>query len=406
MTDYRQIADLLKQVHLRDVIEAWKLPVSLFCVPAARRIHRNLWIVSEDPWEARDNGYRFFRYVRDAHPEQDIVYAIRRDSFDYEKAAALGKTVDYGSLKHWILYLASSVQISTQKSGDPNAPVFYFLQVYGFLKNRRLFLQHGVIKDDMDWLHYPSAKISRFICGAYPEFRFIKERFGYPEGAVCYTGLCRFDTLHDFETDRHQILIMPTWRNWLVTRKDRLPLFEKTDRIPETAYFKAWREFLESDRLREIAEKYQVKFLFYPHRNMQRYLACFPNDLKHVTICAREQYDVQDLLKRSALLITDYSSVFFDMAYMKKPVIFYQFDYETFRKGQYPEGYFDYADNPFGKQCRTKEEVFSELERNIRNEFAVNHLFLNAHLRYFPLYDRDNTLRIYEIAEALAKEKR
>lgn len=44
------------------------------------------------------------------------------------------------------------------------------------------------------------------------------------------------------------------------------------------------------------------------------------------------KYDVQQLLKESLLLITDYSSVFFDMMYMNKPVIFYQFDENQYRK--------------------------------------------------------------------------
>ena len=34
------------------------------------------------------------------------------------------------------------------------------------------------------------------------------------------------------------------------------------------------------------------------------------------------EYDVQDLLMRCSLLITDYSSVFFDAGYMEKPVIY------------------------------------------------------------------------------------
>ena len=41
-------------------------------------------------------------------------------------------------------------------------------------------------------------------------------------------------------------------------------------------------------------------------------------------------------------MITDYSSVFFDFSYMRKPVIFYQFDEKKFRKAQYAEGYFSY----------------------------------------------------------------
>ena len=59
-------------------------------------------------------------------------------------------------------------------------------------------------------------------------------------------------------------------------------------------------------------------------------------------IIADMKYDVQQLLKESLLLITDYSSVFFDMMYMNKPVNFYQFDEKQYRKSHYKEGYLNY----------------------------------------------------------------
>ncbi|MCR4591256.1 MAG: hypothetical protein K5668_10615 [Lachnospiraceae bacterium] len=177
----RKLFDLLKYVRLRDLLRAWKLPVAALAALLYRRTHRNLWVVSEDENEARDNGFWFFRFVKEKHPEQECIYAIRRNSPDFEKVAALGDTVEYGSLRHWILYLSSSVQIS------------------------------------------------RFLCGAYPEYEYIRKHFGYPEGHVRYTGLCRFDGLHHFETDPSLILIMPTWRNWLVIRKDKLRRIEQTE---------------------------------------------------------------------------------------------------------------------------------------------------------------------------------
>lgn len=395
--------DLLRFVRLRDVLDGWKLPVAAVAAPFYRRKHPDLWIVSEDAMEARDNGLWFFRYVREKHPDQPCVYAIRRTSPDFHRVAALGDTVEYGSLQHWVLYLASRVQISSQKSGDPNAPIFYFLQVYGLLKNRRLFLQHGVTVSDPAWLHYGEARISRFLCGARPEYEFVRDRFGYPEGHVRYTGFCRFDGLHRPDTDPKLILIMPTWRNWLAIRQDKLRDLEGVSDVSEASYFAHWRAFLTDDALRETAERYGVRFLFYPHRNMQTYLSLFPRDLPHVEICSREDYDVQDLLRRAALLITDYSSVFFDMVYMQKPVIFYPFDYETFRKGQYREGYFDYARNPFGPSCRKQGEVFAWLKEILEGGLAPSAEYLAAHAAYFPLYDEDNCRRAYEVARELSE---
>ena len=101
------------------------------------------------------------------------------------------------------------------------------------------------------------------------------------------------------------------------------------------------------------------------------------------------------------MMITDYSSVFFDMLYMKKPVVFYQFDYERFRNYQYGEGYFNYKDNPFGKSCETKELVFNEIEKYIRLNFNVTKEYLNSHKEYFKLYDVENCKRVYETVKKL-----
>ena len=106
----------LRRVKFNDLVQIWKLPVSLMFVPFYRMRYKNLWIVCEDKNEARDNGYWFFKYVRKTHPNQECVYAIAKSSPDYSKVQCLGNTVEFGSLRHWILYLTSVKKISSQKS--------------------------------------------------------------------------------------------------------------------------------------------------------------------------------------------------------------------------------------------------------------------------------------------------
>ena len=93
-----------------------------------------MWLVCEEYNEARDNGYWLYKYIRKAHPEQDVVYAINKESVDYEKIKNLGEVIQYGSIKHWAYYLAASINISSQKGGKPNAAVCYLLEVYGSFK--------------------------------------------------------------------------------------------------------------------------------------------------------------------------------------------------------------------------------------------------------------------------------
>ena len=396
----------LKRVKPGDYLQLWKLLPSLAAAPFFRLRHRDLWIVCEDPNEARDNGYWFFKYMREEHPEQECLYAIRPTSPDFDKVASLGPTVAFGTLRHWIIYFASSVKISSQKAGNPNAAIFHLLEVYGFIKNKRIFLQHGITKDDSAWLYYGATKMTRFICGAYPEYSFISERFGYPEGYVKYTGFCRFDGLHEKLPDERLILIMPTWRAWIADEDFRLKKYEGTTDVTQTDYFRSWVDFIRDERLEELAKTYNVKFIFFPHRKMQKYLHLFPSSTETVEIAGGKTYDVQQLMKRASMMVTDYSSVFFDMIYMEKPVVFYQFDYEAFRERQYAEGYFSYENNPFGKSYRSRDGVFDEMERLIRGNFEVSETFLEAHRDYFRLYDTDNCRRVYDVAAELAgKEK-
>ena len=390
----------LKRVKAGDICQIWKLPVALFCMPFVRVRHRDLWIVCEDRNEARDNGYWFFRFLREQHPEQDCVYAISCSSPDFKRVSALGPTVEYGSLWHWILYFASSKKISSQKSGNPNAAIFYFLEVYGLLRDKRIFLQHGVIKDDLKWLYYDVTRMNRFICGTYPEWKYVSDLYGYPEGSVHYTGLCRFDGLHD-ATPQRMVLVMPTWREWIADEDERLERYEGTREISKTNYFQAWTDFIRDAHVEALARKYQVKFIFFPHRNMQKYLEYFPESTQYIEIAGANRYGVQELMKNAAMMVTDYSSVFFDMLYMKKPVAFYQFDLERFRLGQYAEGYFHYDDNPFGRSCRTKDDIFNEIERILANNFVVDSEYLKAHGEYFPLYDQNNCRRVYDVVKEL-----
>ena len=104
----------------------------------------------------------------------------------------------------------------------------------------------------------------------------------------------------------------------------------------------SWQSSSSLYELEKFLQENDYTMIFYPHRNMQKYIDNFHINSKRIIIANSKEYDVQDLLKKSALLITDYSSVFFDFAYLGKPIIFYQFDEKKFRQGQYKEGYFDY----------------------------------------------------------------
>ena len=119
----------------------------------------------------------------------------------------------------------------------------------------------------------------------------------------------------------------------------------------------------------------------------------FTTDCDRIEIADWKKYDIQDVLKRSALMITDYSSVFFDFAYMRKPVLFYQFDEKEYRQRQYGQGYFNYRDTVLGKWTDDESSVMEYLEKSLVDGMSL--VDESVIREFFPLWDKNNSERIY-----------
>ena len=348
----------LKFVKFKDVLACFVFLLALPVALVMKIWRRNLWLVCERAAEARDNGYWFYKYMCENHPEQDCVYAIKKKSVDYQKVKALGgKVIRFGSFKHWVYYLTAKVNISSQKEGKPNAAVCHLLEIYGLWKNKRVYLQHGVGHNNVKWLYYDVTKMWLFVCAAPREMAFTEKYFGYPEGSVVLTGLCRFDNLNDEVLDKKTVFIMPTSREWLARPIKEYEKYDDITVVKNTEYFKAWAGFLENEVVNQKIEEKGLEVIFFLHPNMQKYTNYFTSLKTKALIKTSKDVDLQYMLKKAGLLITDYSSIAFDFAYMKKPLLYYQFDYNKFRQGHYGEGYFSYKEDGFGKVCDNSSQL-------------------------------------------------
>lgn len=253
-----------------------------------------------------------------------------------------------------------------------------------------VFLQHGIIKDDVSNILGPHSKIDLFICGAKPEYEYIKNKFGYKENQVVYTGLSRFDTLEPIE-NKKSILIMPTWRSYMEKYNNKLFL--------QSEYYKRFQSLINNKYLIEKVEKEGYEVIFYPHYEIQKYLDDFKSTSENIKIASKDQYDVQVLLREAKLLITDFSSVFFDFAYMDKPVIYYQFDREKFTKDHYKKGYFDYDIDGFGDVFFGEDKLVEKINLYIDNNFELEKKYQQRINRFFEIKDKNNSSRIYNEIE-------
>lgn len=392
----KKFIDSIKYLKLSDIVAPFEFLITYIIsivIKLKNKVNkRRVWLICENGTSARDNGYHFFKYMCENHKEIECYYVIDTKSKDYEKIKKYNNIISYKSLKHWIYYLSAEYNISNHKNGNPNPPLFYVLHVSLGLFNNRVFLQHGITKDDAKWLYYNVTKFRYFVCGAKREYEFIKKTFGYPSENVIYTGFPRFDNLDNKSVNEKQILIMPTWRNWLGRETNSLG---KQQDFTTTDFYKNWNELLSNERFRKYINENEYNVKFYPHINMQKYINCFRNDFNKLEILSSDDIDIQDLLKESAILITDYSSVYMDFAYMRKPVLYYQFDYKEYREKQYQDGYFDYIKDGFGPVAYNVDKLIDLLVDILEN--GLNQEYYNRMNSFFEIKDESNSERIYKI---------
>lgn len=382
----------LKKVKVIDLFGFIILILAIPCSVVVKIMNRKnpIWLVCELKDTARDNGYHFFKYVRTNHPEKKCFYAINKKSNDYAKVSKYGNVIQFGSFKHWVYYLSSKYNISSHKEGNPNHLVFTIVHLYLHMLNNRVFLQHGITKDDAPMFYYKNTYFKYFICGARREYEFIKNKFGYPDNNLIYTGLARFDNLDSQNVNSKQILLIPTWRRWFETTNS-------DNYFKQSEYYKKWNSFINNKDLNLFLKENGITLVFYPHFAMRKFVSDFEILSDNVVINKDYNADIQDLLKTSSLMITDYSSVYMDFAYMRKPVIYYQFDYQKYRESHFKEGYFDYYEDGFGEVVKNESELVELIKYYYLNNYKVKAEYLKRMIDFFPLYDKENSKRIYEI---------
>jgi CDP-glycerol glycerophosphotransferase len=81
-----------------------------------------------------------------------------------------------------------------------------------------------------------------------------------------------------------------------------------------------------------------------------------PKEYEDFVLDVSKYPDIQELYLISDILITDYSSVMFDFANSRKPILFYTYDFETYRD-ELRGFYMDFEEEAPGPLLRTSEEI-------------------------------------------------
>lgn len=348
---------------------------------------KEVWLVGERIYKAQDTGYAFFKYMRKNFPEKNVYYVIDKKSPEYKNIKELGNVLDFKSKKH-IYYTLISKKILSSHHPD----YLYPIRTEKFknkTKATKIFLQHGIMGTKNMVANYGKNALSfdtdLFLVSSDFEKNMIVNDFGYSPNDVFVTGLSRFDSLLTKDTvKKNQVLIIPTWRDWIITEENFL----------ESEYFKRYTSLIHNKKLHELASQYSFEIIFCLHPNMQRFTSHFNHP--KITIINQGEVDVQQLIKESALMITDYSSVGFDFSFLYKPVLYYQFDVNRFigKKGSH----LDLTNDLPGEITNDQEELLTLIRNYAKSDFKVKGIYKIRADKFLKYRDVNSCKRIYEVA--------
>lgn len=366
---------------------------------ATRELFKDAWIFIDKDTEADDNAEHLYRYVMQNHPEVNAWFVLNENSHDWPRLEAEGfKLAAHGSHMHTLLYLNAKNLVSSQM----DTYIFNCVDeafFSDFSKPKFICLPHGVTKDDVsDWFN--SIPFDLFIAATPMEAASITND-GTPyvmgEKEVRLGGLPRYDKWLEPVEQENLIFVMPTWRADLVGTWDGKG--QKRAINPNfytSSYVKTWQNFFEAPGLQSLLRQFDFRVIFFAHPCVEPYLHGLPFP-SFVEKRSKQQGSIIPIMQRSKVMITDFSSVAFDMAYMQRPVLYYQQESkdEFTMHQRWKSGYINYESMGFGPVCKTQNDLIDALANVLAHDCTVGNIYLERINRTFPYRDNQSCRRAF-----------
>lgn len=379
-------------------LQYWRRDIATRSSKLAKKF-AHAWVFIDRDVDSGDSAEDQYWWMKAHHPEINSWFVVRQGTRDWLRMSAAGaRLIGYGTPEFYALlshadHLASSHadRFITHALPPKMRPPRYVFT----------FLQHGVIKGDIShWLNPKDIQV--FVSSTPDEYRYLtmSPAYRYSTKEVQLTGLPRFDVLKErsdavSEPERNLILVMPTWRDYLVgpmgkDSADRAPIAD----FAMTNYARSISEFLNNYQLLSSSRDAGKYIVFMPHPNMQPYLSEFivPDQ---VDVRSYAETDVRDLLIHASLLVTDYSSIAFNAAYLRTPVTYFQFDQDEYLSEHTERaGYFEYDQHGFGPVTVSANHAARSVVAILKD--GPSPKFSERMEHAFPTRDGQNRNRVYQ----------
>jgi len=367
------------------------------------------WIFIDRTDRGDDNAEHLYRYVLLNHPEINAWFMIERNSRDWTRLASDGfKMIPYGE----DVAVAPVLRAKFILSSHMDSGIFDLVDRirFGGSPARRVFLQHGMNMNDISkWLN--TKQLPLVIASSRPELEaFVADKGPYriTRSEVKLTGLPRHDQLiakakSHKKNGRSVVMIAPTWRKDLATQLESASSDEERSSILiSSRFYEEWARVIESTTLRSAVDEGGLEIVFALHDHLSDFAELFSFSGK-ISVVPYSGMSVQDMLVRSRLVITDYSSLSTEASIAGAAVMYHQFDIASIYNGSHSfrKDWFDYSRDGFGPVSYTISDFERNLALLVANKWKSSRLYKSRLRRTIPFLDGKSCARVVREVKAL-----
>ncbi len=301
-----------------------------------------IWLIGENlGTTANNNSYWFWKNIVDKDDDIEKYYVLSKNKKNMEFYKNLPesqqKYIVWKNTEHHLkMFFAADMYFVTLSYRDIRPERLFGKKIAPNIHKPLIYLQHGTLA--MKVIDYSGRSFNNNL------FRFVyynklikddfisKNRFRdyqmyYGEYHPRYIESVR--RFREYKADRKRILWFPTWREYLGDNPE-------TDEL-----FRQFRDVLLSPAMKTYLEENDAELTFCVHAffDKEKLQKLIPPQLRgemsdRINIVHAQNTDVMGQLAECSLLITDYSSVGFDVTLLGKPVVLYQPDIDVYLQGR------------------------------------------------------------------------
>jgi CDP-glycerol glycerophosphotransferase (TagB/SpsB family) len=182
-----------------------------------------------------------------------------------------------------------------------------------------------------------------------------------------------------------------TWRPSLIDASK--------EELIKSNYFKMLVKLMNYEKLQSILNEKGYELCIKLHPEMSFIKDYLPFSSK----CSLYTDSYNKMYEEMSVMITDYSSSIYDFAYIKKPVVFFQYDKGDFYNNTpfLLSSKFDIKEDGVGPVVNTMQELCIEIEKLLNNGCLMEEQYSKKVDEFFAFHDFNNCERVYQKIKTL-----